>query len=193
MTFAAQRRRRGRARRGSFIVWLLIALPIMLFILLGVTGIGSLWLARAELGNLADAVALAGAKVWGDGADDAPNRTAAHLAAQALGEANTILGVASTLSANDNAANLNNNDTCPGTITLGRLTGGVFAADQMPMAVNERACRAELTTTVSLPFLSSIGIVGPFSISASSVAYYDGVVAGTGTPRLTVISSATCP
>jgi Flp pilus assembly protein TadG len=193
MTQQTSRRRRARDRRGSFVVWLLIALPIMLLMLLGVTGIGSLWLARAELSNLADATALAGAKVWGDGADDATNRTAAHLAAQALGESNTILGVASALSANNNAGNTNNNDTCPGTITLGRLNGGVFAADQVPLAVNERACRAELTTTVTLPFLGSMGVVGPFTISASSVAYYDGVAVGTGTPRLTLITSATCP
>lgn len=184
---------RARDRRGSFVVWLLIALPIMLIMLLGVTGVGSLWLARAELSNLADSVALAGAKVWGDGPDNATNRTAAHLAAQALGQANTILAVASTVDHNDDPGATNNNLACPATITLGRFSGGIFAADQTPMAVNERACRADLTTSVTLPFWGTSGIIGPFTIQASAVAYYNGVVEGAGTPRLTVITASTCP
>src|SRR5262245_36720266 len=109
--------RSAHHRQGSLVVWLLIALPVMMMMFLTITTVGSLWLARAELANLADAAALAGAKVWGDGADDSINRTAAHVAAQALAEANTILGVAPVVSANDNAANVNNNDSCPGTIT----------------------------------------------------------------------------
>lgn len=187
------RRAIGGFRRGSITVWLLIAMPVMLIMLLTVTAIGSLWLARAELTNLADAAALAGAKIWGDGADDSTNRTAAHLAAKALAEANTILGTAPTVASNDNPANVNNNDACPATITLGQLSGTTFAADTVPAAVSERACRVQVTTAVTVPFLGTTGMVGPFTIQASAVAYYDGAAEGAGTPRLVNVVTVVCP
>ena len=187
------RRPMFRLRRGSFTVWLLVAAPVMLLMLVSVTGIGSLWLARSELSNLADATALTGAKLWGDLGDSAATRTQVHYGAAAIAQANTILGVSSPVDPNDDPLAINNNAACPGTITLGRLTSSTFAADEVPLSVGERACRVELLTSINLPFFGSVGSIGPFTIRASAVARYDGASPGTGTPRLVNITAATCP
>jgi len=185
--------RRRYDRSGSLTVWVLVSMPVMLIMFFTVTTIGSLWLARTELINLADAAALAGAKVWGDGPDDSTNRTAAHLAAEALAEANTVLSTAPNVSANNNSGNTNNNDLCPGEILLGRYLGTTFAGGQVPAAVNERACRVSFTVNVTVPFIGGTGMAGPFTIQATSTAFYDGAAEGAGTPRLVYITAATCP
>ena len=180
-------------RRGAVVIWLLVAMPVLLTMFFAVTTIGSLWLARTELTTLADAAALAGAKTWGDASNSAATRTAAHLAAEAVAETNTVLGTVLDVDANDDPVAVNNNAACPGTITLGRRNGTVFEAGSVPPAANERACRVQLTTTVSAPWFGGFGVIGPYTIQASSVAVYSSAIEGAGTPVLINISSATCP
>ena len=169
------------------------ALPLILTMFFTVMAVGKLWLARAELQNLTDAAALAGAKLWGDGSDVVAQRSAAHLLAQIVAESNTIVGTVLTVDGNNNPANTNNNNACPGTIELGTLSGGVFAGGTVPATVDQRAGRVDLSTTVTAPWFGAGGLIGPFTIRATSIAYYSSATIGAGTPRLVNITSATCP
>ncbi len=187
--------RRGRvgARRGSVILWMFFALPLILTMFFTVTTVGKLWLARAELQNLTDAAALAGAKIWGDGANGPSQRSLAHQAAQLVAESNTVVGTVLTVDGNNNTANVNNNNACPGTIELGALSGGVFAGGTVPATVDQRACRVDISTTVTAPWFGAGGLIGPFTIRSTSIAYYSSATIGAGTPRLVNITAASCP
>ena len=183
--------RATRRRKGIATVWIIAAGPALLALLVLVTEIANLWLARVELRNAVEAGALAGAKTWGDAPnDDGAARSAARLAARNFTQANLVVGSTVSIALNDNGTGNdnqnNNNQTCPGSILLGRLNASVLdtTADN-PIAANERACRVYATEEVARLWK---GFGGPSSIQASATArYHDGM------PRLTQITSTTCP
>jgi Flp pilus assembly protein TadG len=179
-----------RPRRGIATLWIILAGPAFLALLVLVTDIANLWLARVELENAVEAGALAGANVWGDGADDAANRTAAHLAAEAVAESNLVVGDPFDVDANDNPVAPNNNALvqCSGTALLGTYTAALETFDPFtsPAAVSERACRVHATATVQSLWA---GFAGPFQVQASATAVYDGI-AGT---KLVRVTAGVCP
>ena len=92
---------RDPRRKGVATVWLIATGPALLLLLILVTDIGNVWLARIELVNACEAAALAGAKVWGDAPVHPtpdkvmqlalPDRIKAWTAAQIFGKANLVL------------------------------------------------------------------------------------------------------
>ena len=91
---------RDPRRKGVATVWLIATGPALLLLLILVTDIGNVWLARIELVNACEAAALAGAKVWGDAPVHPPDkvitlakpdRQKAWIAAQVFGKANLVL------------------------------------------------------------------------------------------------------
>ena len=183
-------RRAGRQRCGIATLWIIIAGPALLALLVLVTDIANLWLARVELENAVEAAALAGANVWGDGADDASNRTAAHFAAEALAESNLIVGHAFAVDPNDDPANTNNNSflQCSGAVLLGTYTSATQTFDPLtsPPAADHRACRVEASATVQSLWT---GFAGPYQARASATAVAD----GSGNVRLVRVASGPCP
>jgi hypothetical protein len=88
--------RNHRRRRGSVVVYGLLALAIAFPFLALTIDLGRIAVARAELQNAADAAALAGAKALRDGQD------AANTAAEIFGELNSVNGAnAEIVTAND--------------------------------------------------------------------------------------------
>jgi Flp pilus assembly protein TadG len=180
--------RNTRPRRGSAVVWILVATPAILVLFMVVLSLASIWQARAELQNAVEAAALAGAKFWGDNADTPANRTSARLAAQALYQSNTVFGKLVTIATNDNPSATNNNASTSGPILLGNLTSSTLQVNQTPGAVNERACYVIATASVT-PLLQGLGVLGPFTVKASAVAVYSGTTQGSGRPQLTIVTS----
>lgn len=87
--------RNHRRRRGSVVVYGLLALAIAFPFLALTIDLGRIAVARAELQNAADAAALAGAKALRDG------ENAANTAATTFGERNTVNGSNAELTASD--------------------------------------------------------------------------------------------
>jgi hypothetical protein len=182
------RNSRNTRRRGSAIVWILVATPVILVLFMVVLSLASIWQARAELQNAVEAAALAGAKFWGDNADSPSTRTSARLAAQAVFQANTVFGDMVTIASNDNPSSTNNNASTSGPILLGSFTSSTLYVNQSPAAVNERACYV-ITTASITPLLQGLGILGPFTVKASAAAVYSSTTQGSGTPQLTIVTS----
>lgn len=167
-------------------MWVIVIGPGLLSLLVLVTEIGNLWLAKIELNNALSAGALAGAKVWGSGADVGATRTAARIAAKAFAEANTINGTTFTIGTNDNGGG--NNLNCPGDILLGSYSPGTLdttVAAPIPAGSRGVRCRA----VIQVPSLWT-SINGPFPVQAAATARYDSV---SGTPKLVTMTTLTCP
>lgn len=190
MKLASKAAKQSSPRRGVATLWIIIAGPAMLALLVLVTDIANLWLARVELENAVEAGALAGANVWGDGSDNPANRTAAHRAAEAVAQANLVVGEAFDVDANNNPAATNNNALvqCAGTVLLGTYTAATRNFDPLtpPPTVARRACRVEAAATVQSLWL---GFAGPFEARASATAAAD----GTGGAKLVRVTSGVCP
>jgi Flp pilus assembly protein TadG len=181
----SRRKRIAPRRRGMATMWLIAAGPALLALLVLVTEIGNLWLAKIELHNAAEAGALAGAKVWGSGLDNAATRSAARVAAKAFAEANTVTGATLTISTNDDGGG--GNLICPGSIMLGSFTAGVLDETiAAPIPAGQRACRVQ--ATIQVPSLWT-SINGPFPLQASATARYDSI---SGTPTLVSVTSIVC-
>ncbi len=153
---------------------------------------GNIWLGRVELIHALEAGALAGAKAWGDGADDAATRSAARVVAQEFAQANTVTGATITIAPNDNLSGLdndgNNNLDCNnGDVVLGNLSGGVFNTTVgNPMAANERAVLVRGAFNVA-------GITSlfnpPYVVTGQAIARADGA----GNVRLVEVTTIICP
>lgn len=182
--------RKSLPRRGVATVWIIGLVPVGIATLMLVLDYGNLWLAREELENAVEAGALAGAKQWGDLADNVANRTSAHIVAKAIAEANTVVGQAITVDANDDAGAgpLNNNNlSCTGQVLLGDVTGTTFSPNTVPGAANNRGCRVDASHQVP-SFWSGMGL-GPYTVNATATARYD-----TNVPRLVRITTVNaCP
>lgn len=176
-------------RHGVATIWVIIASPAMLAMLVLVSDVSNLWLARVELENAVEAAALAGANVWGDGADNAVTRSDAHARAKSLAESNRVRGQTFTVNANDNPSNTNNNASLPGNVMLGGYNSGLatFDATQVGPAINARACYVSVSLTLNSLW---VGFAGPFQIHATAVARYD---AGSGSAKLVRIDPSDDP
>jgi len=188
MSYCGRNEGGNRSRRGSAVVWILVATPVLLVLFMVVLSLASIWQARAELQNAVEAAALAGAKFWGDNADSPTNRTSARAAAQALFQSNMVFGKMVSIATNDNPSATNNNLSTSGPILLGSYAPSTFHVNQSPGAVNERACYVITTASVT-PLLQGLGVLGPFTVKASAAAVYNGSSQGTGRPQLTIVTS----
>lgn len=154
-------------RRAVATVWIVGFGPAMLALLVLVTEISSLWLARVELETAVESGALASVKVWGGLTDTLPSdRTTASAAGVSFAQANTVVG---------------NTITIAPTVTFGSYSGGTFtAAGQTIPNDGTRACI--VYATVSVPGIWN-GFGGPRSIQARATARYD-ISSSPGKPRL---------
>jgi Flp pilus assembly protein TadG len=167
---------------------MLMAVPLLLVLFMVVLALASIWLGRAELQNAVEAAALAGAKVWGDGADSSSNRSAARLAAQALFQANTVVGSTIVIATNDDPTAINSNQSVSGPILFGQLDGNTLYINRTPASTNQRAVVVTGTAAVA-PLIQGFGILGTFPVNAQACAYYTGSTPGSGSPQLIRLSA----
>lgn len=104
-------------RRGIATIWIVVAMPVIVTLLIVVLDTANVWLAKSELKNAMDAAALSGAKTWGEGGSTLSARQAANRAAGI----NTVLGTTLTLSTTEGGCT-NNNTSSAGEIVLGALS-----------------------------------------------------------------------
>lgn len=175
-----QRRVRCSNRRGIATMWVILSLPIFVTLIIAITDVANIWLARVELKNALDAAALSGVKSLETGA------AAARTAAQEAFAANTIRGAAFSLDLNAGNAN-------PGDILLGEITTGggplTFQCNVAPACPNDLGVRTQKTIQIS-SIGSSIPGLGPYNINVESFARFQCL---TSSPQLVRIETFTCP
>jgi uncharacterized membrane protein len=173
-------RKRFTRRRGAVTIWVIVATPAMLAMLVLVSDVSNLWLARVELENAVEAAALAAADSWGGGGDSAIDRSVAHNRAATLFDANLVRFTQFTLDPNDDSSKPNNNATVPGPVMLGSYNSSLatFDATATGPIPDMRACYVKITVPVQSLWT---GFAGPFQLTAIAVARYD---AGSGTAKL---------
>jgi hypothetical protein len=159
-------------RRGVATLWIVGFGPALLALLVLVTEISSLWLARIELETAVESGALACVKVWGNLPDTSPSdRTTAEAAGVSFAQANTVLGNTFTIA--------------PGSVTFGSYASGTFTAAG-PTIPNDGTRACVVYATVDVPGLWN-GLGGaPRSIQARATARYD---SSTSTPRLVRVTT----
>jgi hypothetical protein len=125
----------ARRRRGVVTLWLILALPVLLLLLIFLIEIGNIWRARVELENALEAAALAAVKEWGDSSGTA------NLAARNVGvtyaAANTVTGSPVIITTNHNPGNSPTfNDSPAGDLIFGAITTDaipwVFCGNRQP-------------------------------------------------------------
>jgi len=171
----------SRQRRGVATLWVLLAVPGVLTLLIIVTDVANMRLARIEAVNAVEAASLAAVKQWRDGGDTASNRAAARQTARAYAYANTVLGERVLISANQNTSNDNDNASISGNIVLGSITrtGGPTG----PVTFNPSASPGpnnygvHVQAEVPVPSLwNSFGgtSFGPYSVTVQATAWMRG-------------------
>lgn len=180
-------------RRGAAALWCLITIPALLLLLVFVSDIGRLWLAKVELGNALEAAALAGVKEWQAGATTAATRTVVqqYALANSAGDLPVNLSDNSGAQANGNAAGAG------GEIILGTITGVpgnyTFDATQAPnCGVNlPFAVLTQKTHPVTSLFTNFLGAsFGPYAVRGRSIAWFS--CAG-GSPQLISVTTIISP
>mgnify|MGYP002635338696 CR=1 FL=1 len=161
------------SRRGVATIWVVGFGPALLGLLVLVTEISSLWLARIELETAVEAGALACVKVWGGSADTSPNRDTAAAAGVSFAQANTVLGNTFTIP--------------PSSATFGSyaIATRTFTAGD-PIIPNDGTRAVILYATVDVPGLWN-GFGGPRSIQARATALYD--TSSTPAPRIVSVTT----
>lgn len=151
-----------------------------------VTDIANIWLARVEATNALEASALAAVKHWKDGGNSPANRRAARRAAVRYAAANTVLGNAVNINRNNSATgDVNNNRSPSGNVVLGEICfvagQAIFKANQSPTDSERFGVRTQATVPVSSLWNGFGGFsFGPYSVSVEAVA----LCRGSGQPRL---------
>jgi hypothetical protein len=150
-------RSRDHFRRGVVIMWIILAIPAVLTLLILVLEISNLWFARIELEDTLEAAALAGVKTWSEGGaaqtpdphddpDDPALLASVRTATQALAAANTINGVMFSLDPNSGSLP-HENGTLTGDILLGgfpdNVVTGIFDS-----TANVGCGRTEIQVTI---------------------------------------------
>jgi Flp pilus assembly protein TadG len=165
-------------------VWIILAGPAFLALLVFVLEVANIWLARVELENALGATALAAVKEWGDagGGDTLCPRDVGV----AYAAANTLVGVPLSITNNYRQGPPNENDLCTGNLIFGAIVTQeipyVFDASVTP----SYAVRAQATVEVKSLFCELCGIsLGPFFVTAKETAVYD---CQTRCPRLIKIN-----
>ena len=106
LTLGSASPNRGRpARRGISVLWLVVTLPIFVFLFVGVVMIGNIWLARVELENALEAAALAAVKEWAENPSYGGDTLIPRNVGVAYAAANTISGVPVDIRTNYDHAN----------------------------------------------------------------------------------------
>jgi uncharacterized membrane protein len=174
--------KRHRRRRGSVVVYGLLALAIAFPFLALTIDLGRIAVARAELQNAADAAALAGAKALRDGQD------AANTAAKTFGELNTVNG--SNYAAITSADDIEIGRWNKSTRTLQTLSGAALAnanavrvtcridaerANELPLffapLFGEELTELEATAVACANYSFCSKIVGLYSFGQSGESY----------------------
>ncbi len=171
-------RRRGQ-RSGVATLWVLLAVPGVVIMLVFVTDIANIWLARIEATNAMEASALAAVKEWKDLGNTSANRTRARRAAVAYAAANTVLGqfVSITPNQNKGSGDVNDNASPLGNVVLGEfrpLAGQtVFNPNQSPTASGNFAIHTQAHVPVASLWNDFGGFsFGPYSVSVEAVALF---------------------
>jgi len=94
-----------KPRRGISTIWVLALIPTVGLLIVVLTDVANLWLAKVELTNAVEAAALSGVKTWREGGTTAQ----ARLDAGDAFAANSILGQNSTLDTDDDPGGVNGN------------------------------------------------------------------------------------
>src|SRR5262245_22314887 len=81
-----------QTRGGVATLWVLLAVPALAIMLVFVTDIANIWVARIEATNALEAAALASVKQWKNVGNTSANRTASRQTAVNYVGANTVLG-----------------------------------------------------------------------------------------------------
>ncbi len=167
------------ARKGIAAIWVILAVPVVLVVLILVTDIAHLRLARIEAENALEAAALAAVKQWRDGGNTAANRTAARQACLSFAAANTVVGHPVALDANENqsSGDANDNASITGNVVLGAVahTGGGWQLKPATAPGRGKPFGVHVQATVPVNSLwGQFGglTFGPYSVSAQATAYF---------------------
>jgi uncharacterized membrane protein len=191
-----------RFRRGISTVWVVASAPALLAVLVMVTDLARIWLARVELETAVEAGALAGAKSWGAAKDMDPatEQCNARNAAVVFTEANGVVGMYVPITNNCGGSLSNNtNLSCPGNVIFGTVSrtdlNGVAYHFQGSVAVssishNDRGVTVVATANVTSFWQTLFGLpLGPYKITAQATARSMNT---SGTPELIRISLFSC-
>lgn len=183
-------------RRGVATLWLILALPAVLTLLVVVVEVGNLWTARAELESALEAAALAGAQEW----CDSGNIVAARQRAVEMANGNSLAGVYLVISNNDDGGGgqINRNASATGNLILGAVTGpspANFDATQAPdcgaAPARDFGVRAQATVEVETICNSVFGLALPITLPIT--ARSDAVCRCGGTAQLIRVGNYTGP
>jgi hypothetical protein len=160
----APRRSSCRSRRGIALLWVLIAGPAAITMLIVVTDTANLWSARTEYRNGLEAAALAGvAKLADTPEGERPDERAVRAAALAVARANTVSGVPIRTADADL------------TVQLGWYgESGFVEQHERPDSSAVRAVRVEgIVNVESLYGAFLTTVFGPYDIASSALAAVD--------------------
>jgi hypothetical protein len=167
-------------------------------LLIFVSDVANIWLARVELENALEAAALAGVKEWGDAGF--PDTLAARNAAVSYANANSIVGTPLVISTNyvNPGGGANQNGPQTGNLIFAAVTSASSPYDLNAGIVgscgpgdNGGAVIAQATADVSSLADSLFGVpLGPYSVQSQATARYN---CATGQPELIRVNALTYP
>lgn len=191
-----------RFRRGISTVWVVASAPALLAVLVMVTDLARVWLARVELETAVEAGALAGAKSWGSAPDSAPvtEQCNARNVAVMFTEANGVVGMYVPITNNCGGSLSNNtNLLCTGNVIFGSVSrmdvNGIAYRFQGSVAVSsanhdDRGVTVVATAQVTSFWHTLFGLpLGPYKVTAQATARS---TTTSGTPELIRISLFSC-
>jgi hypothetical protein len=177
-------------RRGVATLWVIVAVPVLLTLLVVVGDVANLRLARIEAENAVEAAALASVKHWHEGGDSAPHRHDARATAVVYAAANTVVGQPVVIGANEGPSDDNDNASPAGDVVLGKITGSGLLTFNHSSSPDPGEFGVHVHANVAVPSLfSSFGgfSFGPYSVFVQATALYDGA----GEVRLVRVQSFT--
>lgn len=190
-------RRLSRERRGLATLWLIVAGPALMTLLIFVSDVANIWLARVELENALEAAALAGVKNWGD--NGYPNTQPARDVAVSYALANTIVGTPLVITTNyDSGGGANQNGPQSGNLIFAAVTTGTSPYNLNAGIVGScspgsfgGAVIAQSSAPVPSLADSLFGVpLGPYSVQSQATARYN---CTSGQPELIRVGTLTYP
>jgi Flp pilus assembly protein TadG len=190
-------RRLSRERRGLATLWLIVAGPALMTLLIFVADVANIWLARVELENALESAALAGVKEWGDAGF--PDTQAARTVAVSYANANTIVGTPLVITDNyDNGGGANQNGPQTGNLIFAAVTSASSPYNLNAGIVgscggggNGGAVIAQSTAPVPSLADSLFGVpLGPYSVQSQATARYN---CSNNQPELIRVGTLTYP
>jgi Flp pilus assembly protein TadG len=168
-------------RRGVATVWMILATPAVLTMLVVVVEIGSLWLAQIELTNALEAAALVGAQDWARLTAEIPPESLGDISSGVrdgvltLAAANTVNGKSVVLNDNYGGSAPNYNLSASGNVVLGAVTvtGNqlMFDPNLVPTPTELFGCHVQATVSVTSIFSKLFGINSmSYSVTRSATA-----------------------